>query len=115
MAGNDDRDRVLAVRRADGATCRWPTDRTREQAVAARLAVRNCGERAPHALLKAGALRRERNVERTPPADEILDELRRGRAEHRAREVRRFRRRLIRQVNADELVRFREQSQHADR
>ena len=65
MARKDDRQRVLAVRRADGAGgVAAETEPARLLAVADGLSVRNRREREPAALLELGAVQFERQVER---------------------------------------------------
>src|SRR5688572_6507493 len=61
MAGDDDRQAVVAARLADGARVR--ADLARELAVSARAAARNRAHRNPHATLQFGALDQQRQVE----------------------------------------------------
>ena len=75
MAGEDDRDRVAAVRRADRPHGRGPADPVRLLAVGAGLAVGDLGERLPGCELERGAVEVEREVERRARAGEVLVEL----------------------------------------
>src|ERR1700681_2288959 len=75
VAGRDDRDRVLAVRRPDRAGRGRPADLARDLAVAAGLAERDREQRRPDALLECGAVEIERNGERPALAGEIGGEL----------------------------------------
>ncbi len=114
MTRNDDRDRVRAVRGSHRATRRWSLDRTRELAVRPRRAVRDREQLSPHALLKAGASRTERELERLAVAREVFGELTRGLRQDRRRALGSLGDGLHGQVEPHELVVLREQAQRAE-
>src|SRR4051794_38983731 len=87
MTGHDDRDRVAAVRRANGSYCPRLPDALRDTRVAARLSVRNRFELAPDAPLELGAFGRERDLELAQFATEIGAKLSHGLGHHRVRGV----------------------------
>ncbi len=84
MAGNEDRDRIAAVRRADGTHRGRPAHASRDLRIADRLAIGNSAERVPDARLEWRADRRERQVERNALAREVRIE-HDGAAHRRAR------------------------------
>src|SRR5204863_592062 len=63
MAGHDDRDRISAHRRADGATRRRQAELARDLAIAPRRAGLDAQERLPDVALECRALEVERHVE----------------------------------------------------
>ena len=75
VARHDHDERVLVGREPDGAGAVRLADRLRDLAVAARLAVGNRGQRAPHLQLVLGARGVERQAKRLLGAAEILLEL----------------------------------------
>src|SRR5437879_5632469 len=83
MARRDDRDRIAAVRGADGAHGRGMPDLIGDLRVAARLAERNREQRVPHLLLERGPDEIELEIEDLAPAREILRELALGGEQHR--------------------------------
>jgi hypothetical protein len=85
VAGQDDRDRVGAIRGPDGAGAVRAADVPRLFAVAARLAVGDLGQCTPAGQLELGPRRRERNVERLALAGEVLTQLRGHSIEERRR------------------------------
>ena len=80
VAGQDDADRVLAVGSPDGSGLVRVPEEPRLLAVRGRLAVGDGGQGAPGLHLERGAVKVERQVERAPPAGEVLAQLRRRRA-----------------------------------
>src|SRR6476659_4932253 len=75
MARHHDRERVPAVREADGTHGVRLPDACRELAVADCRAERDPAEFVPDAPLEQRALGREHEIERLPPAREVLLEL----------------------------------------
>src|SRR5436190_10416474 len=63
VARHDERYRIRVVRRANAARALRLSDRARDLAVAARLAVRDRKQRVPHRALKLRAVRRELEIE----------------------------------------------------
>src|SRR3954451_5800596 len=81
VAGHDDRDRVAAVGGADRPRPVRAPDLPGDLAVAARLAVRDRGQRLPHAAQERRAVQREGEGELVALAREVLVELGAGRGE----------------------------------
>ncbi len=75
MAGNDDRNRVPAVRRTDGAHRFRPPDAFGNLAVRRRLAVGNALQLFEHAHLELGPGQLQRQVEGLALAGEVLSQL----------------------------------------
>jgi hypothetical protein len=75
VAGRDDRDRILAVCRPYCPERRRPPELTRDLAIAASLAERDCEQRLPDALLKLGPLEIEGHSERAQRSREIRAKL----------------------------------------
>src|SRR5690242_10725811 len=78
MARNDDRDRVLAVRMANGANRPWAAERGREGAVRGRRAERDLLQGLPHTSLERCATRGQRKLEPLELAGEVGAQLVRG-------------------------------------
>src|SRR5688500_14875958 len=72
MAGNDHRNRVCAVRRADRANRRGSSDALRELGIGDRVAVGNAQQLVPDRELELGAAQSQRNVESLPFTSEVF-------------------------------------------
>ncbi len=83
MAGHDDRDRIPADRRADGAARRRKAELARDLAVAARRAGLDAQQRLPDVALECRALQVERHVEGIDLAVEVGAQLARRRRQQR--------------------------------
>src|SRR3989442_1027819 len=84
VAGDDDGDGVLAVGGADGAGGARAVEAARQLTVARGRAVRDGTQGVPHAPLKRGASRGERQVEGRAGAREVLAQLLAGASEYGA-------------------------------
>jgi hypothetical protein len=78
MTGNDDSDRIAAIREADGPRSVGIVQALGELSVAARLTERNFCQFAPDALLKLGAIHAQRQIEFAALAGEIFFQLARS-------------------------------------
>ena len=75
MAGDDDRDLVLAVDAADGADRARGSDAPRHVGVGARLAVRDLAQCVPRRELERGSALLQRQIELAARAGEVLAQL----------------------------------------
>src|SRR5205823_4168406 len=75
VARDDDRDRILPVRRSDSPRRRWVPDRSGNLGVTAGFSVRNSQQLFPHAALKRGAPEVQREIELPQLSIEIGCEL----------------------------------------
>ena len=75
VAGDHDWQRVAAVGETNRTRRRPLAEAYCDLSVGRRLAVRNVEQRAPDALLERRAFGRQRQIELTPPAVEVLPEL----------------------------------------
>jgi len=75
MAGDDNGDRIRAVRGADGPNGRWGADSGGDLSVGSRLAVRDVEERPPDLLLKWSTSKVEGYLKAPPLTGEVLVEL----------------------------------------
>ena len=78
MTGNEDGNRIAAIRQADGTRSIRIVQSLGELSVAARLAERNFCQFAPDALLEPGALHAQWQIEFATLAREIFFQLARG-------------------------------------
>src|SRR5205085_11004250 len=77
MTRHDDRQRIRAVRGADGATCGRFSDRVGDVEIRLRPSVWNRAQLVPHAEVKWSAARRQRKIECASLAGEVFAKLRR--------------------------------------
>src|SRR6202011_1467805 len=78
VAGQDDANRVRAIRGAEGPSRGWDAERSGLLSVSGGAAERDAGQRSPGSDLESGALEVERDVERRPSAGKVFVELPHG-------------------------------------
>src|SRR6185295_15897710 len=82
MAGDYDRERILAIRSAHGTNGFGTTDLSRNLAIGPGFAERNCRQRLPHFFLKSSARDIELNRKPLALSGEVVVELARSLTQH---------------------------------